>query len=47
LDKVVSIDTHNVDNIDVYTLETDESIYNVNGIISSNCRCTQIYEPLT
>jgi len=45
-DKVVNIDTHNVNDINVYTLETHTGIYNVNGIISSNCRCTTLFNPL-
>jgi hypothetical protein len=30
-------------NAPVYTLETNEGVYNAGGIISGNCRCAQIY----
>jgi hypothetical protein len=44
-DTVVHIDKNYVDAIDVYTIETTNGIYSVNGIIAKNCRCTIAFIP--
>lgn len=38
-DSVLAINSRHVDSIDVYDVETQESMYIANGILSSNCRC--------
>lgn len=41
-DGIDFISSHDVVDLDVYDVETKESAYIVNGIVSSNCRCTFI-----
>jgi hypothetical protein len=43
-DNIVKIDRKIVHNHSVYTIETDEGIYNAGGIIAQNCRCIVVYE---
>ena len=38
-DQISSIDIEHVSNLPVYDVCTDSTLYRVNGIISSNCRC--------
>ena len=39
LDSIVKIESRHVVDLPVYDLSTDSTLYTINGIISSNCRC--------
>ena len=39
LDQIVSVDVVHVSNLPVYDVQTDSTLYQVNGIVTSNCRC--------
>ena len=41
-DNISSIDSFHRNNVDVYTMQTAQGIYNANGIFASNCRCKAI-----
>lgn len=41
-DDVVSAETVHVVNLPVYDLETDSTVYRVNGLVTSNCRCVLV-----
>jgi hypothetical protein len=41
-DKISSINFFHADSIDVFTMQTTNGIYNANGILASNCRCTVV-----
>jgi hypothetical protein len=40
IDKVATTERRHTDLIHVYTFQTVSGIYNINGIIASNCKCT-------
>jgi hypothetical protein len=40
MEHVISVEFHDYDGL-VYTLETDIQMYDINGFIAKNCRCTQ------
>ncbi len=42
LDKVVSIDVVHISDLPVYDVETSSTLYRVNGLVTSNCRCAHI-----
>uniref|UniRef100_A0A6M3IWR1 Hint domain-containing protein n=1 Tax=viral metagenome TaxID=1070528 RepID=A0A6M3IWR1_9ZZZZ len=41
-DKIVGVNVHHVFDLPVYDVETTATVYQLNGIVSSNCRCAWI-----
>lgn len=41
-DKIISVESRHVVSFDVYDIQTESSLYAIDGVISSNCRCAWI-----